>query len=307
MKDEYSNLNAQDLYDKFVEKYKKIYNNVNEKEMSGDNTNPNEKEMSDKNIGVDKKKMSNFNGGIIKRNKKLIILFSLSICANQILTKIILKHFYNIKQKRSLIETLNFKEQGLQFFKNISSNKHHIIFLISIIVFVIYLIGEFIAQSFESHKKELANKAVDEVFKEEEISVTKEKLTGLIEDSQKVGGKLLRIYNETKRILTNASVKALIISFFGFIVTIVNLSIEYSKDIDPMYIISMLFELYCIILGILILFLTLGYGIDKFVNFRKNLYLEVLEDKKLTLELKKEKIIKIDVKVKKNHRIRLCK
>ena len=277
MGDEYNNLNAQDLYEQFLEKFKE-----NKKSVPSI---PNTSFLIDNN-----KLLCHF-------YKVIIAVMFFGIIINQFLTIAILKYFYGLKTGKSVIHILKFS------LPEEKSNLGAGIFLFFVTLGCIVIASVYITDKFSDIDKDLTEKTIDEVMKKNNIILTDEALDKLIINSKDVGGKLLRICNQIKRIVSIGIIKALIISFLGFIVTIVDFSIEYSKDIDPFDIIRMLFELYYYILGYLLIFLAIGYGIDKFANRKKELYLEVLEDKKLTLCLRNSETVESveeEIKKKKN-------
>lgn len=239
MGDEYNNLNAQDLYDKFEKKYKEKYN--------------------EKYNSPDKKDLP----GYWKW----------------------LKHYFKLELTQISVIVLLVIVVLYKFFKK--PLPYWTMFILVIIFFVLGYVADLFF-GFSSIEKLLAEKTIDEIFEEEKINLTEKILERIINDSRNVASREGNIFREVKKIVVNSTSKAVIYSFFGIIaayITFINQksSVEqFFKDLDLM------FKMYFIIFVILVVIFTVIYCIGKNANRKKELYLEVLEDKRLTLCLKND-------------------
>lgn len=239
MEDEYNNLNAQDLYDKFEKRYKEKYN--------------------EKYNSPDKKDLP----GYWKW----------------------LKHYFKLELTQISVIVLLVIVVLYKFFKK------PLPYWTAIILAIIFVVLGYVADyffCFSSIEKLLAEKTIDEVFDEKKINLTEKNLKKIIKASRNVVSREGNIFREIKKIVVNPTTKALMYSFFGIIaayITFLNQksSVEqFFKDLD------LLFKLYFDIFVVLIVIFTVIYCIGKNANRKKELYLEVLEDKRLTLFLKND-------------------
>lgn len=236
MEDEYGNLNAQDLYDKFEKKYNENY------------------------FSADKKYLPNYWKWLINYLKLEVPIIALIV----LLVTVVLYYLLN---KPLLYRTIIF-------------------------VFIMFIVLGFVADrffSFSSIEKVLAESTIDEIFDEEKINLTEKNLKKIIKASRNVASREGNISREIKKIVVNSSSKAIVYSFFGVIVAYITFlnkksSVEqFFKDLGP------LFKLYFVIFVILAIISTFIYCLNKITNRRKDLYIEVLEDKRLSLLLRNNK------------------
>lgn len=238
MANEYNNLNAQNLHDKFVDKYNEKYKNADKKDLPG--------------LLTKIKSYFMFSNSLINL---LLIVFTLVL--------------YFLCKKTLYYWTI-------------------IIFGIIILIlrFLVYYFS-----SFSNIEKLLAEQTIDEVFYEEKIILTEKSLKRIIKDSRNVASVEGDIFKETNKILSNSASKVLIYSFFGIIVAYISFLNEKSsvdqffEDLEP------LFKFYFILFVIFVVIFSFVYCVDKDTNRKKELYLEVLEDKRLTLCLRNKETV----------------
>lgn len=141
---------------------------------------------------------------------------------------------------------------------------------------------------FKIEEKIIANNTVDEIFSKEKIEINKDNLDKLIKCSQDVGSRESRIFMELKKSNLYLNIKTLIVGFLGIIfgyfssITTKGSTDNFIQNIGYVFIIFVL-EILC-----LLCLYILYYSIIKTRNRTVDLYIQILKDKKLTLDLRKE-------------------
>lgn len=141
---------------------------------------------------------------------------------------------------------------------------------------------------FKIQEKIIANKSVDEIFLNEQIEVNSDNLDELIKLSQYVGDRESRVFMEFKKSNLYLNIKSLIIGFLGIILGYLSSIIIEGNIDDFMENIGYLFVIFLLLILYLSCFYIMSYSIIKNRNRTVDLYIQILKDKKLTLDLRKE-------------------
>ncbi|WP_055078732.1 hypothetical protein [Lagierella massiliensis] len=159
--------------------------------------------------------------------------------------------------------------------------------IISSIFFLICAIPDYFLD-FTDMEKQLANNAIDEILQEENINLTETNLDKILQISENAGSRESRTLKEIKNTKLYSNIKELSGVFIGLIIGYAS-SLMNKSDAEEVYkSFKDFFDLYLICIIFLVICTLTLYAINKITSKKKNLYLEVLEDKKLTQELKKE-------------------
>lgn len=196
-----------------------------------------------------------------------------------------LKHY--LKLELTQISVLVLLVIMVLFYLNKRSLQYWTMIILAIIFFVLGYVADYFF-GFSSIEKLLAEKTIDEVFDEENINLTEKNLKKIIKASRNVASREGNIFREVKKIVVNSPSKAVIYSFFGIIAAYITFLNQKSSVEQFFKDLNLLFKLYFSTIVILVGFFTLIYCIGKNANRRKEIYLEVLEDKKLSLYLRND-------------------
>lgn len=141
---------------------------------------------------------------------------------------------------------------------------------------------------FKIQEKIIANTSVDKVFLNERIEVNSDNLDELIKLSQCVGDRESRVFMELKESNFYLHVKSLFIGFLGIILGYLSSIITKGNMDDFMKNIGYLFVIFLLMLLYLSCFYIMYYSIIKTRTRKVDLYIQILKDKKLTLDLRRE-------------------
>ncbi|HEO4250411.1 TPA: hypothetical protein VAY22_000995 [Streptococcus agalactiae] len=166
------------------------------------------------------------------------------------------------------------------------NNLYKIIYVFWIPTFLICSIIDYYLD-FKIEEKIIANKSVDEIFLKEKIEINKDNLDKLIKSSQDVGSRESRIFMELRKSNLYLNIKSLIIGFLGIILGYFSSIITKGNIDNFMENIGYVFIIYILTILYLLCFYILYYSIIKTRNRTVDLYIQILKDKKLTLDLRK--------------------
>ncbi len=168
----------------------------------------------------------------------------------------------------------------------VANNLYKIIYIFWMPTFLICSIIDYYLD-FKIEEKTIASKSVDEILKKEKIEINKDNLDKLIKSSQDVGSRESRIFMELRKSNLYLNIKSIITGFLGIIlgyfasiITKENID-NFMRNIEYVFIICILIILYMLCLYILY------YLVIRTRNRTVDLYIQILKDKKLTLELRK--------------------
>lgn len=161
------------------------------------------------------------------------------------------------------------------------------IYILWMLTFLICSITDYFLD-FKIQEKIIANKSVDEIFLNEQIEVNSDNLDELIKFSQYVGDRESRVFMELKKSNLYLNIKSLIIGFLGIILGYLSSIITKGNMDDFMENIEYLFVIFLLMLLYLSCFYIMYYSIIKTRTRKVDLYIQILKDKKLTLDLRRE-------------------
>ncbi|HEN9179181.1 TPA: hypothetical protein U9G51_001009 [Streptococcus agalactiae] len=166
------------------------------------------------------------------------------------------------------------------------NNLYKIIYVFWMPTFLICSIIDYYLD-FKIEEKIIANKSVDEIFLKEKIEINKDNLDKLIKSSQDVGSRESRIFMELRKSNLYLNIKSLIIGFLGIILGYFSSIITKGNIDNFMENIGYVFIIFILTILYLLCFYILYYSIIKTRNRTVDLYIQILKDKKLTLDLRK--------------------
>ncbi|MGS4713406.1 hypothetical protein [Peptoniphilus sp. HMSC062D09] len=166
------------------------------------------------------------------------------------------------------------------------NNLYKIIYVFWMPTFLICSIIDYYLD-FKIEEKIIANKSVDEIFLKERIEINKDNLDKLIKSSQDVGSRESRIFMELRKSNLYLNIKSLIIGFLGIILGYFSSIITKGNIDNFMENIGYVFIIFILTILYLLCFYILYYSIIKTRNRTVDLYIQILKDKKLTLDLRK--------------------
>lgn len=167
------------------------------------------------------------------------------------------------------------------------NNLYKIIYIFWVPTFLLCSIIDYYLD-FKIEEKIIANKIVDEIFLKEKIKVNKDNLDKLIKSSQDVGSRELRIFMELSKSNLYLNIKSLIIGFLGLILGYFSSVITKGNINNSTENLEYVFRIYISTILFLLCFYILHYSIIKLKNRTVDLYIQILKDKKFTLDLKEE-------------------
>lgn len=140
---------------------------------------------------------------------------------------------------------------------------------------------------FKTEEKIIADKSINEVFLEEGIEITKENLDELIKSSEHVANRESRIFRELRESKLYTNTKSLISGFLGVI--LVCFSSIITKGSEDEFIENIQYLCIICVLAILYMecFYIMYYLMIKTSRRKNDLYIQILKDKKLTLDLRR--------------------
>lgn len=171
------------------------------------------------------------------------------------------------------------------FFLNKIDRYYSYIFILGVLSLLIFLCIS-VSIDFKDEEKCIANKVLDQLFKEENISVTESFLDKLINSSENVGSKSLRILKAFKKTHFYAYFRSVVLTVVGIYIGVFSSELPNSEIVQFFRMSTQLFDVIFLLSYIYLFFYGINYYFFLSINKLSYLYLEVLKDKKLTFVFK---------------------
>lgn len=168
------------------------------------------------------------------------------------------------------------------FFFNKIDRSYSYIFILGVLSLLIFLCIS-VSIDFKNEEKCIANEVLDQLFQEENISVTESFLDKLINSSENIGSKSLRILKAFKKTHFYDYFRSVVLTVVGIYIGVFSSELPNSEIVQFFRMSTQLFDVIFLLSYIYLFFYGINYYFFLSINKLSYLYLEVLKDKKLTL------------------------
>lgn len=167
----------------------------------------------------------------------------------------------------------------IHFFSRQGGFLYWLIYIGWLLTFLVVSVTDYWSD-YRVQEKIIANDLLDEIFAEEKIDLNEDSLSKIIKASRHIGDKESRIFREIKISGLWANTKSLSIGFLGFI-------LGHSQKIVTEGNVPALLRIFLALFLLVQCVSFLFYSVSKIDRRPADLYVQILKDKKLTLDLKK--------------------